>query len=355
MTAYYHYLRTKEIRAQARLEGTASTSTLAVSESLDAPRTPRAPQSRQGASRTQRRQRQSSAAYEERRLIGASFTWSRKEIDCLKQAKRTTRVGKPDWNSAKLVFEAFRRLLPDTDRTHNAVHQKLLAMYDQATKSGDEEEEEDNNGSGSESGSDEGSEEEQQEQDDYAALSTPLFAGLASQQRSASSHHYCSLPNGKHAASLHQADVQHRSFSTSTRSQSSPAPGLNMLISLTDSGIDFENLPPQHGIAIYSPVSFRLLGPAEVESLARALDRFDPDEEPQQDSEQMPAFAFQVLEGGALRMLNAPAGTTTTMGIVRGSSAAAAGGGGAAGSERIGIESRVVGLDAFTIRLLTWM
>lgn len=354
VTAYYLYMRTKEARAKARLEGAASTPMLAVNGSLATQRTRRRSQSQQGASRTQRQHRQSSEPYEERRVIGKSLSWSRKEIDCLKQAKRTARVGKPDWNSAKLVFEAFRRLIPDTDRTHNAVHQKLLAMYDQATQRGEEDDEEESedssSGSDSESGIDRESEEEQE---DYATLPMPLSSGLVSQQRSATSRHFCPLPNAKHAVPPHQTHVQHGSFSTTTPTQYSSRPRLDLLFILTDSGIDFENVPPRHGIAVYSPSSFKLLGPAEVETLARALEDFACHEE-QQEEEGMPAFAFQVLEGGAVRMLNAPAGTTTTMGIVRGSSAAAGGGGETGGRELVGIESRVVGPDAFTLRLLTW-
>lgn len=120
------------------------------------------------------------------------------------------------------------------------------------------------------------------------------------------------------------------SFPPAATSQAVPT--LNVLTSVTPEGLLFENAHAGLGIAVFGPRSFKLLGPQQMAALA------------QLPIDEQPAFALNVLEGGAIQMVNMPEGATSSMRVIP------AGEGG-----RMGVESKVTGPDGYTLVVVVWI
>lgn len=121
----------------------------------------------------------------------------------------------------------------------------------------------------------------------------------------------------------------------------SPAPALNLLTTVLPDGVLFENAVGL-GIAIYSPISFKIFTPQQTAVLAQAADH------------ERPAFAFIVEEGGAVQSVVVPQGTTTSVRVVRDEKGWGAGEA-ERGRERMGVEALLRALDGYTVTVITWL
>lgn len=151
----------------------------------------------------------------------------------------------------------------------------------------------------------------------------------------ANQHHHADryLPAAQPSAPLtvYTANTSfNHSFPSAATNQ--PLPTLNVLTSVTPEGLLFENAHAGLGIAVFGPRSFKLLGPQQLAALA------------QLPIDEQPAFALNVLEGGAIQMVNMPEGTTTSMRVIP----AEEGG-------RMGVESKVSGPDGYTLVIVVWI
>lgn len=111
----------------------------------------------------------------------------------------------------------------------------------------------------------------------------------------------------------------------------------NLMVELEANGITFTNCPAQMGIAIHSQTLFTLLDPQQMDALQMTLSS---------SSSSAPAFAFRLLDGGSVQLLQWPEGTSTSISFVQRANEG--------NKPRSAMQTSIVGPDGFTIRVITW-
>ncbi|PWN27784.1 hypothetical protein BDZ90DRAFT_271649 [Jaminaea rosea] len=215
------------------------------------------------------------------------------------------------WYAQAEVYADFKRSFPDTPRTDKSVVWKYLQLA-QNGKARRVSHIEHGSGSDAEESQEESSEEDEDSQPETAEQS------LAPEPTPALTQ--ASTPLVPRASANNLIAV------------------CNLAVEFETNGITFTNCPAQMGIAIHSQTLFTLLDPQQMDALQMTLSS---------SSSSAPAFAFRLLDGGSVQLLQWPEGTSTSISFVQRANEG--------NKPRSAMQTSIVGPDGFTIRVITWL